>query len=99
MSMRSSTGSPARRAPGACSLAAARPRGRVVLVGLICLATALGCRQQMAEQPRYDPMEESDFWPDGQSARRQENGTVPRGYLRTDALLYEGVLPAERWWQ
>jgi mono/diheme cytochrome c family protein len=63
----------------------------------MCLTALIGCRQQMAEQPRYNPMEESAFWPDGRSARPLEPGTVPRGYLRSDSDLYEGMT-ARRWW-
>jgi mono/diheme cytochrome c family protein len=64
---------------------------------LVALAAGAGCRQQMAEQPRYDPMEESAFWADGRSARPLEPGTVPRGYLRADGLVYDGMYP-RRWW-
>jgi hypothetical protein len=49
-----------------------------------------GCRQDMAEQPRYDPLEASTFFADGQSARPLIPGTVARGYLREDTELYTG---------
>jgi mono/diheme cytochrome c family protein len=49
------------------------------------------CRQQMAEQPRYDPLEPSTFFADGQSARPPVAGTVAREEpLQNDTLLYSG---------
>jgi mono/diheme cytochrome c family protein len=48
------------------------------------------CRQQMADQPRYDPLESSSFFADGQSARTPVEGTVARGQLREDEQLYNG---------
>lgn len=40
--------------------------------------------------PRYDPMSASSFFPDGRSARPMVPGTVARGHLRVDELLYTG---------
>ncbi|HEU4342658.1 MAG TPA: cytochrome c [Candidatus Binatia bacterium] len=45
----------------------------------------------MADQPRYDPLEASTFFKDGQSARPLPPGTVARGELRLDAHLYHGI--------
>jgi len=56
-------------------------------------------QQQMGVQPRYDPLEPSAFFPDGQSARQPVPDTVARGQLRDDTLLYAGTengQPAER---
>jgi hypothetical protein len=39
---------------------------------------AASCRQQMADQPRYDPYEESTFFPDDLSARPLPVGVVSR---------------------
>jgi hypothetical protein len=44
----------------------------------------------MADQPRYDPYQESSFFPDGTSARPIPTGTVARGHLNEDNFLYEG---------
>lgn len=52
------------------------------------LATA--CRQKMAEQPRYDPLEASEFFADGQSARPLVENTVARGEIRDDEHFYTG---------
>src|SRR5690242_15728611 len=60
---------------------------------LFCLATALlaaGCQQKMADQPSYQPLEPSDFFVDGRSARPLVPGTVARGQLRTDRALFTG---------
>jgi mono/diheme cytochrome c family protein len=65
----------------------------------ICAAGIVGCTQEMAEQPRYDPLEPSAFFTDGRSARPPVEGTVPRGYLRLDEHLYGGTVasvPADR---
>ena len=62
-------------------------RAAVLLIGLVVLT---GCRQKMADQPRYDPLEPSAFFPNGQSARPLPPNTVPRGQLRADSLLYTG---------
>jgi mono/diheme cytochrome c family protein len=66
------------------------PPSSIVVFGLALSAIA-GCRQQMADQPRYDPLEASTFFKDGQSARPLPPGTVARGELRLDAHLYHGI--------
>jgi mono/diheme cytochrome c family protein len=56
------------------------------------------CRQDMHDQPRYEPYEASTFFGDGRSARPQVEGTVARGELRADTHLHEGLAggkPAE----
>src|SRR5262249_52212833 len=58
---------------------------------IACALLALtGCRQDMAQQPRYDPLEESAFFPDGMSAGPLTPGTVARGHLRAAPHLYDG---------
>jgi mono/diheme cytochrome c family protein len=49
-----------------------------------------GCRQDMHDQPKYIPLRESTFFADARSARPQVTGTVARGQLREDSLLYTG---------
>jgi hypothetical protein len=44
----------------------------------------------MANQPRYDPLEPSDFFVDGMSARPRVPGTVARGELVVDDFLHTG---------
>ncbi|MBI2816896.1 MAG: cytochrome c [Acidobacteria bacterium] len=44
----------------------------------------------MHTQPRYNPLDESSFFGDDKSARPVVAGTVARGQLRTNELLYTG---------
>ena len=44
----------------------------------------------MHDSPRYRPYRASVVFADGSSARNLVEGTVPRGFLRADAHLYEG---------
>jgi mono/diheme cytochrome c family protein len=46
----------------------------------------------MANQPRYDPLETSDFFADGMSARPRVAGTVARGELSTDPFFDTGKI-------
>ena len=48
----------------------------------------------MSNQPRYDPLEPSDFFADGMSARPRIAGTVARGELSTDPFLETGKMGA-----
>ena len=47
----------------------------------------------MHDTPRYEPLEQSDFWGDLQSARHLVEGTVPRGGLQEDAVYFTGRTP------
>jgi mono/diheme cytochrome c family protein len=60
----------------------------LVLSWLIVPAGA--CRQDMHDQPKYIPLRESSFFGDARSARPFVPGTVARGQLHDDALLYTG---------
>ncbi|HXF06898.1 MAG TPA: cytochrome c [Blastocatellia bacterium] len=60
----------------------------VVLSALLSLA--VGCRQDMHNQPRYKPLRESDFFHDGRSARQPVPGTIARGQLRLDEPFFTG---------
>ncbi len=64
------------------------------LLCITCLALA-GCSpkmswQAMAAQPRYEPLEPNNFFPDGTSSRPLVQNTVPRGFLREDTAYYTG---------
>ncbi len=52
----------------------------------------LACQQQMADQPRYKPLARSTFFGDERSARPLVEGTVARGHLEADELLYKGTI-------
>jgi hypothetical protein len=53
--------------------------GTGLAVALLLLA---GCRSEMYEQPRYEPLEPSSFFEDGNSSRPMVAGTVPREDVR-----------------
>jgi len=50
----------------------------------------VSCRQDMHDQPKYQPLEASDFFGDGRASRPLPPGTVARGQLRDDEHLYSG---------
>jgi mono/diheme cytochrome c family protein len=56
----------------------------------LLVATAAACRQDMHDQPNYQPLEASAFFGDAQASRMLVEGTVPRGHLNDDALLHTG---------
>lgn len=49
-----------------------------------------GCRLDMHVQPKYLPYEPTAFFDDGRSERPPVPGTVARGHLHLDELLYTG---------
>jgi len=57
----------------------------VLLAGILA-----GCRMDMHIQPKYVPEEPTGFFADGRSERPVVPGTVARGHLRLDELLYTG---------
>lgn len=61
---------------------------------LACLFLA-GCRQDMHDAPRYDPLEASAFFADRQAARTPVANTVARGQLREDTHLYQGRIDGQ----
>ena len=62
---------------------------RLACLGSIAMLLA-GCRLDMHIQPKYLPDEPTTFFNDGRSERPVVPGTVARGQLRTDELLYTG---------
>lgn len=59
-------------------------------LGAASLFLLAGCRQDMHDQPRHEPLEPSTFFEDGRSARPPVPETVARGHLRDDEHLYAG---------
>ncbi len=55
----------------------------------------VACRQDMHDQPRYEPLEESTFFADARSSRPLVAGTVPRGHLDLDEHFYTGKVNGE----
>jgi len=76
---------------GESGLAPGRTRTFYLLpFALLTLALASGCRQKMANAARYDPLEASDFFSDGMSARPRVAGTVARGEMTADPFFDSG---------
>ena len=73
----------------------ARVRDCLPLAVSASLVFLAACRQDMHDQPRYEPLEASAFFADGRSARPQVRGTVARGELRLDEHLYAGTVNGE----
>ena len=60
----------------------------VSLLLLVCSTVA--CRQDMHDQPKYEPLQESHFFSDHRSSRPLIEGTVAQGQLKTDKHLHTG---------
>jgi len=50
----------------------------------MALVAVTACRQDMQDQPKYEPLEASRFFRDGQASRPVVEDTVARGQLRLD---------------
>jgi mono/diheme cytochrome c family protein len=61
----------------------------VLLLAASCLLSA-GCRRDMQDQPKAIAYRENSFYKDGAGSRPLIEGTVPRGYLRSDREYYFG---------
>ena len=68
----------------------AASRFQFVILLLAVAAIIAGCTLDMRDQPRYDPLEKSDFFADHASARPRVPDTVARGHLRLDQQLATG---------
>jgi mono/diheme cytochrome c family protein len=62
----------------------------IVACGLVA-----GCRQDMHDAPRYEPLESSTFFGDGRGSRTLVANTVARGTLREDEHLYAGKIDGQ----
>jgi mono/diheme cytochrome c family protein len=65
-------------------------RAAILLVTVAGLALLSSCREDMQNQPKFIPLRENSFYPDGRSARPTVEGTIARGQLQDDPLLYTG---------
>jgi Cytochrome C oxidase, cbb3-type, subunit III len=66
-----------------------RLRNAALLGGVALLLS--GCRMDMHIQPKYLPEWPTNFFGDGRSERQPVPGTVARGELRVDELMYSGT--------
>jgi hypothetical protein len=71
-------------------LGAAILRRRTLFFAGAVALLVVGCRLDMHVQPKYLPYEPTNFFGDGRSERQPVPGTVARGHLRLDELLYTG---------
>lgn len=67
--------------------------GGLAVLSAVTVLFSAGCRQDMQDQPKYIPLRPSDFFSDGRSERPLVEGTVARGHLEDDTLLYTGKGP------
>ena len=74
---------------------AARRLASACAAALLALAVTAGCDQKMRYQPRYQPLDMSEFAPfgDSRTGRPIPDGTVARGQLYDDTLLHSGKAP------
>lgn len=63
--------------------------GFALLVAFLAAAGA-GCRQDMHDQAKVEPLETSEFYADGRASREPVAGTVARGQLHEDLLRQTG---------
>ena len=66
------------------------PWARPLVLVLLVLLALTACRQKMGNQPRYDPLEPSDFFADGMAARPRVEGTVARGEISGNPFFDTG---------
>jgi hypothetical protein len=64
----------------------------LALLGLAATSITIGCREDMQDQPRLNPLAKSSFYSDQRSERPPVEGTVARGQLHEDAYLYTGKI-------
>ena len=67
-----------------------RCAAKKVMLYFAVLFAAVGCHRDMRDQPRYDVLEASNFFADGQSARPRVEGTIARGQLNEDERFHTG---------
>ncbi len=60
------------------------------IVFVLCVLVVSACRQDMHDQPKYEPLEKSAFFGDERSARPIVEGTVARGHLRDNPEYFTG---------
>lgn len=62
----------------------------ILLIGMALAGSGCEIRKAMYDQPKYRPLQKSDFFADGRASRMLIEGTVARGELRDDEFLYTG---------
>lgn len=74
-----------------------KAEGRGSRLAALCVLALLGagCRQDMHDQPKYQAYGASEFFDDGRDMRPPLPGTVARGHLDADPLLYTGKIDGQ----
>ena len=67
-----------------------RPFVSGYLLFAVCCLLFASCRRDMQDQPKMKPYRASVFFKDGLSSRPLVEGTVPRGFLKTDTEFFTG---------
>jgi mono/diheme cytochrome c family protein len=57
---------------------------------ILCTLLTISCRRDMQDQPKMKPFRSSPFFSDGLSTRPPIEGTVARGFLKTDTEFFTG---------
>jgi hypothetical protein len=65
-------------------------RKSCLMLGACCFLVLSGCRRDMQNQPKMKPYRTTTFFGDGLSSRPPVEGTIPRGYLRSDSEFFTG---------
>ena len=68
---------------------------RIAILSTLFFISGCELRQAMYDQEKYEPLEASSFFSDGQSYRPQIAETVARGQLRLNSHYYEGKVDGE----
>lgn len=63
---------------------------KLSLLLIVLLLLIAGCRRDMQDQPKMKPYRGTSFFGDGLSARQPIQGTVARGFLRSDSEFFTG---------
>lgn len=74
------------------SVPAVARRGALIALVAVGGFGAMGCRQDMHDQPKLKPYRSSEFFADGSGMRALPAHTVARGSLREDAHFFTGRL-------
>jgi mono/diheme cytochrome c family protein len=59
-------------------------------LGLLASVSGVACRQDMHDQPKVKAYREAEFFADRRGNRPLPEGTVPRGFLQDDDLMFTG---------
>lgn len=62
----------------------------LLLLTAHCTLLTISCRRDMQDQPKMKPFRSSPFFRDGLSTRPTIEGTVARGFLKTDTEFFTG---------